>query len=354
MHLPEKIIIYYFSGTGNAEAVSQWFSMVSEEMEVACELIHLGKADRKNIPVPEKNTLIGFISPTHGFNFPPIMFHFILRFPRGMKNPVFIFNTRAGLKLHKLFLPGLSGMALYFNAIILMLKGYRIRALKSVDLPSNWISVHPGVRRKVVDSMIEREKRRTKIFAGKILEGKRVFRGLVPVIIDIAVTPIAFLYYLIGRFFLAKTFFASHDCTDCGLCDKSCPVKAIKIVDQRRFWSWKCESCMQCMNICPERAIETAHGFVAIVIFLLSGIVLIQLNKWLELPAFYDRIFPVRIAGYVEFAVDNIILVGMIFISYRIFHFLLRYRIFERLFVYTSFTHWKFWRRYRVNWKKKV
>jgi ferredoxin len=328
--------------------------MVSKEADIPCELRDIGKSDRRNIPEPEKDSMIGFVGPTHGFNFPPIMFHFILRFPGGKKNPVFIFNTRAGMKLHKLFLPGLSGMALYFNAILLRLKGYRLQALKSVDLPSNWISIHPGIRKKVVDSMIEREKRRTKVFAGKILEGKRVFRGLIPLPIDLAITPIAFLYYLIGRFFLAKTFFASHDCSDCGLCDQSCPVKAIKIVDKRRYWTWRCESCMQCMNKCPERAIETAHGFVAIVIFLLSGVVLIKLNKWLGLPDFFDRIFPGKIAGYIEFAVDNIILVMMIFVAYRILHFLLRYRFFERLFVYTSLTHLKFWRRYRVKWKQKV
>ena len=55
------------------------------------------------------------------------------------------------MKLAKLYLPGLSGATLLFAAIILRIKGYRIVGLRSIDLPSNWIFLHPGLKEKVVD-----------------------------------------------------------------------------------------------------------------------------------------------------------------------------------------------------------
>jgi hypothetical protein len=32
------------------------------------------------------------------------------------------------------------------SALVLRLKGYRIIGLRSIDLPSNWISIHPGLK----------------------------------------------------------------------------------------------------------------------------------------------------------------------------------------------------------------
>jgi len=61
------------------------------------EIIKIAKLYSGKPPSPTKDAMIGFISPTHGFNFPPIMLHFLLRFPRSNQNSAFIVNTRGGL-----------------------------------------------------------------------------------------------------------------------------------------------------------------------------------------------------------------------------------------------------------------
>ena len=86
--------------------------------------------------------------PTHGFNAAPIMIRFIAGFPRGLGREVFLLNTRAGMKLSKIFLPGISGVALLLPAFILWIKGYRCIGFRPVDLPSNWIPLHPGIEEK--------------------------------------------------------------------------------------------------------------------------------------------------------------------------------------------------------------
>lgn len=125
----KTLLIYYFSGTGNARNVALWFADEAITRGFRTEVINIAAVSRESIIQPPENTLIGFCSPTHGFNFPAIMLRFLWRFPRA-KNPVFIINTRAGMKLYKIPLVGLTGVAQFYAAIVLRIKGYRIVGMR--------------------------------------------------------------------------------------------------------------------------------------------------------------------------------------------------------------------------------
>ncbi len=210
--------IYFFSGTGNARNVARWFAETAQAGGTPTKTTDIAETDRKHIQPPPQGSLVGFISPTHGFNYPPAMMYFIFRFPRAKGNSVFLMNTRAGLKLSKWFVPGLSGIALWLAAVVLLLKGYRIVGLRSIDLPSNWISFHPGVKEMVVASIYARCKRITVSFADKILSGKRVYTAFRDIIQDLLVSPVSIGYFFVGRFILAKSFYATSACDNCDLC----------------------------------------------------------------------------------------------------------------------------------------
>jgi hypothetical protein len=45
----KKIIIYYFSGTGNSRNVAKWISSVSQEYQVECQPVNIAKIDRKAV-----------------------------------------------------------------------------------------------------------------------------------------------------------------------------------------------------------------------------------------------------------------------------------------------------------------
>ncbi|HAN19803.1 MAG: hypothetical protein A2X13_12540 [Bacteroidetes bacterium GWC2_33_15] len=343
-----KIVIFYFSGTGNARNVSIWLKNCAINKGIETELIDISNLENRKKNIIPENAMIGICSPTHGFNFPPIMFHFILRFPRSKNNKLFIINTRAGMKMGKYFLPGLSGLTQYFSALIFRLKGFRICGMHPIDLPSNWVSFHPGLKPKVVDSIYSKRKRETERFAHKIINGEKDLKALRDIIQDLLITPIAFLYYVIGRFVLAKSFYASKDCNKCDLCIKKCPVQAIKTVDNRPYWTYKCESCMQCMNICPERAIETAHGFVIGAWFLINPVILYHIYKAIHLYELINSYVSVWLSKLILFFIDAFLIFSFFILFYWVFHYLIRFRFFERIVVYTSFTKWKFWRRYKA------
>jgi ferredoxin len=350
----QKLNFYYFSGTGNSKRVVDWFCQ--QAVENGCDII---KTDitkpTEELKAPEQNNIIGFISPTHGFNFPPVMIDFLLRFPRTQyRNRVFIMNTRGGLKMWKIFLPGYSGIALWFASIILILKGYKVVGLRSIDLPSNWQSLHPSQGNKVVNSMFSHYEEHVRAFANKILSGKKVFKPSMKlsIFVDIPILPIAMGYYFVGRFILAKTFMASATCDNCGICMKNCPVKAISLVNNRPFWSYKCESCMRCMDNCPKRAIEAAHGFLTVVMVLTFTVIMALMYKVIPQLAFLEG------SGWgvslLRFTFESVICLGILFVAYRIVHYLKRFGWFDVLVTYTSFSKLWFWRRYKVPKNKNV
>jgi ferredoxin len=284
--------------------------------------------------------------------------HSMLRFLFGFKllkgSDVFIGNTRAGMKLRKLFLPGLSGIAMYFPALIMFFKGYKVRSMYPVDLPSNWISLHPGLKKKVIDSMVEHYERLTNNYAAKVLSGKRVFlKSFVLLPLDILVAPIAIGYYFVGRYILAKTFIANFNCNNCGLCMEQCPTKSIILENNRPYWKFTCESCMKCMNYCPERAIETAHSMVFLLLFALIAFINPYLSEkvtgFVALWLGHSRVAFESIYFVLQWSVALL----MFFVGYKLLHYLMHFPRVNKLITYTTLTSWKFWRRYKIPKNKK-
>jgi Pyruvate/2-oxoacid:ferredoxin oxidoreductase delta subunit len=343
----QKLVIFYFSGTGNARQTALWIADEAEKNGIETKVENIEKINIAALPDSRENLLIGFCSPTHGFNLPPVMLKFLWKFPKGPGADAFIINTRAGMKMGKLFLPGLGGMAQYFAAVVLRLKGYKIVGMQPMDLPSNWISIHPGLREKVVNSIFQRCDRISRSFTRKIVSGKRVYKALHSLPFDLAVFPIAILYFIIGRFAIAKTFIATSACTECGLCEKQCPVHAIKMIRNRPYWTFSCESCMRCMNNCPERAIQTSHSFTIAFWWLIFSFML----PWALSKLQYFDFFGEKTFGSVSNFIADLITwffgLILIYIAYELTHYLLRFRIFDNLVAYTSFTKYTFWRRYR-------
>jgi Pyruvate/2-oxoacid:ferredoxin oxidoreductase delta subunit len=344
----DNLLLIYYSGTGNSKRVSEWIATTASEAGINSYVTSYDQFDPERIAGFTGRTMIGFFSATHGFNLPHSMLKFLVRFNVLKGSDVFIGNTRAGMKLSKLFLPGLSGIALYLPAFIMFLKGYKIRSLYPVDLPSNWISLHPGLKKKVIDSMFDHYRSLTERYAVQVLSGKRVFLkafALLP--LDLLVFPLAVGYYFFGRYILAKTFITNKNCDNCGLCVKECTTGSIILSGNRPFWKLTCESCMKCMNHCPKRAIETAHSFFFIVLLaviylvnpFLSKKVMILVNQLMNgSGAAYEIIYTL-----VKWSITVLVFA----LVYHLMHYLGKFPFISRLITYSSLTYWKFWRRYK-------
>jgi ferredoxin len=339
-----SLYIYFISGTGNARISSEWIADEAKRRGLKAVVQQIDRLENIVIPHADEKPLIGFAFPTHGFNAAPIMLRFIAGFPKGLSKEVFLLNTRAGMKLYKVFLPGLSGVALLLPAFMLLIKGYKCIGFRPVDLPSNWIPLHPGLKKKVIESIFIRCERIVRKFANKIFNGEKVYRGLVSIPVDLLISPIALGYYVGGRFFLSKTFIANYNCNNCGLCIKECPTASIILVRNRPYWKLTCESCMRCLNHCPEKAIEAAHGMAVvfwiiftainaqIVLFIISTLKIQPDVWWWQITA--------SIIG-----IGGMVLIASLL--YWVMHYAMGIKPVKYLIRFTSLTSLPFWRRYR-------
>ena len=345
-----ELAVYYFSGTGNARAVAEWVSGEAEAAGLGAKTVSIPDVVGQKVDVPPR-ALIGICFPTHGFNAPPLLYRFIRSLPTG-DNYFFLANTRGGTKFGPLFLPGVSGVALLLPMLLMRLKGYRFAGMRPVDLPSNWLSLHPAIRGRAVTAMVARCRHITRQFASAIFEGRPVRRWLLNLPIDLLIAPIALLYYVCGRFFLAKTLTVADGCNGCGLCEKHCPVGAITMENGRPFWTFRCESCMKCISFCPERAIEVMHGVTAVCWVALFSV----------LPAAAVTFFSTYVciscgdglpASCIRWLVCFFPGLLLLAVGYRGVHRLMKFRNFSRLVALTSLTHYRWWGRYRFPAEKK-
>lgn len=336
-----KLIVYYFSGTGNSKNVVIWLSEVALEKNMKFEIYNITQCNKHNVLSPPPNALLAFVSPIHGFNYPTTMLEFILRFPKG-KNNVLLLNTRGGLLAGKKIIPGVTGLAFYISVCILKLKKYSIKAMYPVNLPSNWTFLHPGLKQEAVTYMHIINKEKIQNFAHKVFDGKSNYKGLYEVIQDSIAAPVSILYFFIGRFFLTKTYLSSRECNHCNICINNCPKKAIIKIDKRPFWTFKCENCMKCVANCPQKAIQITHGLFTLYILLFY---LFFINTFF----FYFELYIFEIENQlVKNIIETGLCLGLFAAWYRIIHFLIRFSFFERIMSYTSLTKLRFWRRYKA------
>ena len=342
--------IYFWSGTGNSYRVSNWIKTLSENFGVSSHILALDQFTSEKPGQGDNDRFLAIVFPTHGFTAPWQVIKSVSKFPRGNGIDAFCVATRAGLKFGPLFVPGISGSALFIIGLILWFKGYKVRGALSVDMPSNWFSLHPIQGSKTHEAIIARAEQKIGGFINALVSQSRVWltpNMLYEFFFGVLLSFISVLYLLFGRFFLAKLFFANNNCDGCGICANNCVVNGIAMRGKDKripFWKWSCESCMKCAAICPRHAIEAGHSWGILLYFITA----FPLSLYLLSSLGVD----VAASGTINSTliitlVDILYLYVSLFLSYAIFNFLIRIPLINSIFTYTTMTHLPFWGRYR-------
>ena len=339
-----EVAFYFYTGTGNSYRVAAWMADAARDAGSAVVLHPIASA----LPDAEIGTgeqdLLGLVMPTHGFTAPWAAIRFALRLPRRRRTHAVVVATRGGYRIGSLYTPGFEGSATALAALILALKGYRIRGAVGIDMPSNWIAVHPALPPDAVVEIIARARIKSASFVGAVLAGKRRIAGWVLFLLGLLVLPISLAYLLIGRLFLSKLFFASGLCTGCGLCAEHCPNGAISMPGpgrRRPFWTFRCQSCMRCMAYCPAQAVEVSYLWAVAIYVLAHGLPITALLIWLTtlVPAL------TFLRGTPLWLLESVLGIAVLGAAYPLLHFLLGNRRANRFFTLTTPTH--YYRRYR-------
>ena len=241
-----KIILYYFSGTGNTKKITELYEQeFSNQGEVATSVPLPIKIPND----PDAFDMIGIGYPVHAFNAPKLVLDFCKKLPKikkhQSKKKVFIYKT-SGEPVRMIDISSLKAIK------ILKKRGYDVVSEYHYVMPYNMIFRHSdGAAYK----MWSYAQKLVPLDVAEIIKGetrrmpKKVFLGGL----------IAWIMrcehwgaHLIGRFFSAERW-----CVKCGKCARICPVGNIKITKKGKVkFSGKCTICMRCAFSCPKNAIN--------------------------------------------------------------------------------------------------
>jgi len=354
-----EAVFYVMSGTGNTYRVSRCIEEIVTRHKIKVKVVMIEDADFNNDFNQSPDFLVGLFFPTHGFMPPWSMIKFLFRMPKRRNTPVMCVATRGALKIGPLQIPGASGFATFFAAILTLLKGYRVKAIFSLDMPSNFINFHWGLHPKNVDKISNKTQSRLKLLIPRILNGQRIlftrnnlWEVLWCVFLFWLIPVFPIVYLIIARMFMAKVMFSNNRCVGCGMCARFCPNNAILMKDagakKRPYWTYHCENCLRCMGYCKKRAVEAGHSWAVLLYFITSVPVISYVWVWLHETL---NFFPVD-SGYWTnevlyifiFLLYVIYFLTAVFISYWIFWHLIRFPVFNAFFSVTTLTH--YYRRY--------
>lgn len=246
-----KIVICYFSGTGNTRKIAECFAEYMREHDNDVRVFSIdGLTLNKKLPdetVEEIKTcdLLGFGYPVYAFNAPPIALTFAKKLPRlAQPKRAFIFNSSGEpLRLNNISSLKLCGI----------LRRRRIEVTNEYHycMPYNIMFRHSD---EMAHKMFETAKRLVPLDAREILEGqkhrlKRIKCG----------NTIAWVMRCEqwGGQLNGRMYRVSKECVHCGKCVTNCPTHNIRITEKGKFkFGGKCLMCMRCAHLCPQNAIR--------------------------------------------------------------------------------------------------
>ncbi len=231
-------MIIYFSGTGNSKYIAK--KIAEETNDVAISI-----TDIKEKIILQDNEQFGIVTPTYFWRLPSIVEDFFENI---------IINTSANFYVYYIATYGTtSGQTDYYIKKYLKKKKIKLNASYSIKTVDNWtvefnVNDHLLVNKILddeksqIDDIIKQIKNKTKVFINKDKKTKFMCAG--------------------AKYFYNKARLTTHlnvneKCVGCGLCEKNCPVNAIKINYDKPEWILKkCTLCFKCIHTCPQFAIN--------------------------------------------------------------------------------------------------
>lgn len=237
-----KILICYFSGTGNTEKVVNCYAETFSK-EYGDEVTLARMEDAFNLDVNDFD-LIGIGYPVHSFNAPSIVLKFCKRFARlAQKKRAFIVNT-SGEPLTLNNISSIKATAILKRRRIIVANEYHY------CMPYNIIFRHGD---EMAYRMYNTVKLLVPLDVKEIRENKpsrlkRVFMG-------------GFIAWIMrcehwGGRLNGKRYKVNEKCVSCKKCINICPTHNITIKNGKMKFGGDCLMCMRCAHLCPTNALE--------------------------------------------------------------------------------------------------
>lgn len=245
----KKILLFYFSGTGNTKWVVQ--KMASHLTALGNKVVLASCEEEVNLGQEVYDAeVIGIAFPIYG-SFAPILFQrFLDQLPCFENKPLFAL-TCAGYA---------AGDVLWHTVKPLRKKGYVPFLLGNFMMGNNLhLPILSPLHVTGPEKMVRKLRRahvKVEHLAKLIDKGKTHMEGRDPFGKLLGMSQRGVIEKFVGRCFGG---FSVQSCIQCGWCVKNCPVQNIEFSDSGVKFLNHCMLCMRCYNFCDDKAIQMTH-----------------------------------------------------------------------------------------------
>lgn len=249
-----KTEIYYFSGTGNSLYVAKELQKRIPETK----LIPIVSLLNKDVIKTNAET-IGFVFPVHALTIPIAVKKFIRKIDIESSKYIFAITTRNNSifrgfkKINKL----LKRKNKHLDSHFILNMGNNESRHKGYKIPSesDILSLEKIVNEKLVSIQ--------NIIVNKItsceIDSNYAYGFPYNPILNYLLEKLVLLGMEVAEFIGGVNYFyRDSKCNGCGICEKVCLSKKIKMKDNKPIWQKKvlCYMCFACLNYCPRQSVQ--------------------------------------------------------------------------------------------------
>lgn len=254
-----KIIILYFSGTGNTKFIGEkiYESLLAKNYEVAIHSVETFTKEKL-----DSYDLLIFGYPVYGYAMPPFLKNYLKKLNLPQSKGVITYST-AGYN---------GGNALRKSAKLLKEIGFIPLLSKEFLMPGNDGLLIKDKNSKKVKEILQTDYNKSSEINNKIevivsrvryLNNNKISKDDIKIperrFFTLLLDPIMQLSFKLLEGWFGSKYKADENCILCGYCEEICPSDNIVIKNGEVKFDDNCYFCLRCLNQCPVEAIQIGN-----------------------------------------------------------------------------------------------